>query len=106
VARQKLPRGKEISRMASWPDTFEETLLEYLKLTDDLRLDADVPLGDLGLDSLGVVGLIMELEGRFSFSFPEEQVTPATFYSAGSLWAAVEPHLSRAEPTPVRVDGC
>ena len=87
--------------VTNWPTDFEETLRGYLA-AGSAPLDPDVPLTDLGLDSLGMVGLILDLETVLGFSFPEEQVTPATFYSTGSLWAAVEPHTSRA----ARADGC
>lgn len=49
----------------------------------------DVPLPVLGVDSLDIVELIVQLEDSFGFSFPEEMLTPEVFATAGSIWAAV-----------------
>jgi acyl carrier protein len=52
-------------------------------------IDPDVPLSDLGLGSIAIVGLMIDLETRFDFVLAEERVTPATFYTAGSTWSVV-----------------
>jgi acyl carrier protein len=76
--------------MGDWPDRFEQILLPYVTDPDHGdALDADIPLAALGIDSMAVVGLMIELEAEFGFSFSEESVNPQTFYSPGSLWSVV-----------------
>lgn len=75
--------------MADWPPEFEVVLLPYLEAAGEPPLPADVPLVTLGLDSMGVVGLIVDLEEQFGFSFPEEDVAPSSFHTARTLWSVV-----------------
>ncbi|MEU1763138.1 phosphopantetheine-binding protein [Micromonospora sp. NPDC005652] len=81
--------------MGNWPERFEDILSSYL--SDQYRseaLDSDIPLATLGIDSMAVVGLMIELETEFEFSFPEEFVNPQTFYTPGSLWSVVSRYAS------------
>lgn len=56
----------------------------------DRPLPEDVPLAQLGLDSLASINLLLDLEDTFEVSFPDEMLTPETFRTVGSLRAAVE----------------
>jgi acyl carrier protein len=77
--------------MTVWSAEFEAVLREHLpELPAREPLETDTPLGDLGLDSLGVVGLVVDLEAAFEIALPEGIVTPETFYTADTLWSAVE----------------
>jgi acyl carrier protein len=77
-------------RMPDWPQRFEDVLLPYLTSYDAQQpLESDTPLALLGVDSMAVVGLMIELEAEFDVSFPEEEVNAQTFYSPGSLWSVV-----------------
>jgi acyl carrier protein len=79
--------------MAEWPREFEDLVLPYLPGLDAGKpLERDARLSLAGLDSTGMVSLMVDLESEFSFSFPEEEVTAQTFYSAGSLWSVVSRH--------------
>jgi acyl carrier protein len=49
----------------------------------------DRPLTDMGLDSLGSINLLLEIEDEFSIVFPDDMLGPATFATAGSMEAAV-----------------
>jgi acyl carrier protein len=74
-----------------WPKRFEEVLSLHLPATAeaDQGWEPDVPLRDMGIESLAIVGLMMDLEVQFDFLFPDECVTIETFHSAASLWAVV-----------------
>jgi acyl carrier protein len=59
-------------------------------LPPDQDLPADAPLRSLGLDSLGAVALIFELEEEYGITFPDSSFAAGTFETAGRLWAAVQ----------------
>ena len=65
-----------------------EVLVMTLGIEDRAtRLDARTPLfGELPeLDSLGVVELIVALEGRFAITIDDEDITGEVFETVGSL---------------------
>jgi acyl carrier protein len=81
-------REEESMSDASWPDSFEDILRSCLPvLPDGKPLAADMTLTELGLDSLGMVTLMLELEETFGISFPDESLTPETFATGRSLWS-------------------
>lgn len=53
------------------------------------RATASTPLMDLGLDSIGMVSLIGELEARFAVSIPVEEVLPEHFATAADVAALI-----------------
>jgi acyl carrier protein len=59
----------------------------------DLQEEEPVPLEthlrDLGLDSMGAVNLLLDLEQTFQVVFPDELLTEETFRSAASLSRAL-----------------
>ena len=73
--------------MADWPNEFDVVLRGYLPgLSSDETIQADTILGAHGLDSLALLGLMLDLEAEFGCTFPPEALTAATFYTAGTLW--------------------
>jgi acyl carrier protein len=60
-------------------------------------LDADADLGDRGLDSLGMVGLLTDLEAHWSVELPPELVARETFASARTVAAAFAPLLREVD---------
>jgi acyl carrier protein len=60
-----------------------------------IRLDAKTPLlsSGLGLDSVAVLDLIMELEREFDVSFDDADLSVELFQNAESLASAVEAKL-------------
>lgn len=61
-------------------------------LPEDVRLttaEADLPLDSLGLDSLAATELILNLEDRLGFLFPEESLSRELFSSLNRLTAVV-----------------
>lgn len=79
--------------MSEWPQEFVDLLCKYLNLESGETIDEDAPLSASGLDSMGMVGLMLSLEDAFDFELPEEDLTVQTFHSATTLWGAVFPHL-------------
>lgn len=70
-----------------WDGRFETAVRRHLPfLGVDERLGADVSLRDLGLDSMGVVELLADLENGYAVRFRDEALTMETFATPGVLW--------------------
>jgi acyl carrier protein len=84
--------------MSGWPQEFDDLLAKYLSLEPGAEFDENEPLAAAGLDSMGMVGLMLNLEETFEFELPEEDMTVETFHSAATLWSAVSRHLALSVP--------
>ncbi|WP_202638032.1 acyl carrier protein [Bailinhaonella thermotolerans] len=74
----------------SFPDEdFETVLRESLGIPASWAIVFDAPLADYGLDSLGAVNLVVDLEQRFGVTFPDGLLVRSTFHSAETLWRAL-----------------
>ncbi|MBE1485543.1 phosphopantetheine-binding protein [Plantactinospora soyae] len=74
----------------AWDPEFESELRKHVKLLlGDSPLEADASLVDLGLDSLGMVGLLVDLETLYEIEFPDSSMNLETFATAGNLWGVV-----------------
>lgn len=82
------------------PPGFLEILLAHLPYALGDRLAEDDDLAALGLDSMGVVQLVTDLEESFAFELPDALLTEDTFATAGSLWAALAEFVA-PEPADV-----
>lgn len=71
------------------PRTFCQTVLAHLPYADSDELAATDELAALGLDSMGVVQLLTDLEDAYGLELPDEMITEETFQTVGSLWQAV-----------------
>lgn len=70
-----------------WDETFEALMMKVLDLGDGAQPPApDESLGDLGLQSLGMIRLLVSLEETYGVVFPEEALTPELFATARTLW--------------------
>jgi acyl carrier protein len=78
-----------------WSGPFEAIVRGQLTVRPADPLGADEPLADRGLDSMGTVSLLVELEDAYGVVFTDELLVPATFATAGALWCAVS---SLAQP--------
>ncbi|MDX2525276.1 phosphopantetheine-binding protein [Streptomyces europaeiscabiei] len=75
----------------SWPTEFEKIVREQLLLlspSDPIPLDRS--LFELGLDSVGAVTLLAELEDTFGIEFDDELLDVELFSTVTHLWRAVE----------------
>ncbi|MEU5306062.1 acyl carrier protein [Streptomyces noursei] len=58
-------------------------------LPTEQALEPDDSLPRLGLDSMGTVGLLVELEETFAVTIPDEDLTAATFATPATLWTTL-----------------
>ncbi|MEU4792127.1 phosphopantetheine-binding protein [Micromonospora tulbaghiae] len=73
-----------------WPDGFERILRSYCPLAEETeRIDPATPLALLGLDSLAMLGFIVDLEDAFTILVPDTMLTDEVFASPASLWEAI-----------------
>lgn len=75
---------------APWPPAFSDVLRPHLPLLGSAPLAASTNLNDSGLDSLGTISLLVDLEDALAVSFPDELLHPDTFRTVGTLWAALD----------------
>jgi acyl carrier protein len=78
-----------MSDRAAWPAEYEDVLRQHLPLAGDGRLRPDAELVDLGLDSLGLVALLVDIEETFRVEIPDELLNGETFASVGALWTVL-----------------
>jgi len=73
-----------------WDEKFEMLLRGYLTfLSPTEPLESDAQLRDLGLDSMGMVELLGNLEDTYQVRFLDDALTMDTFQSPSVLWKAV-----------------
>lgn len=74
-----------------WDERFEAVVRANLHLlASDRPLDPGASLMDLGLDSMGSIQLLLELEETFGVTFPDEALTTEVFASPESLWKTLD----------------
>lgn len=65
-------------------------LSKHLKFSEDPQtIPLNKPLDELGLDSMGAVNLLLDLEDSFAISFPGSLLSEDTFRTAANLHRAV-----------------
>lgn len=80
----------EKNEAAMWDERFEEILRRFLPfLAGDEKLEEDLTLRDFGLDSLGTVGLLAELEGAYDVKFVDDSLNMENFSTPALLWSTV-----------------
>jgi acyl carrier protein len=63
-------------------------------------IDPDLSIASLGVDSLDMIELVVQLEGRFDVEIPPDEVTPETFSTSASIWrllCQLDPRLAANE---------
>lgn len=81
-----------------WDDEFERILRPLLRLHPaDAALPSDLDLVAAGLDSLGVVELLFQVEEWYEIRLPDEQVGQHLFTTPGSLWSTISQLRSAPE---------
>jgi acyl carrier protein len=69
-------------------------------LTPGTDIDPDLPIASLGVDSLDIIELVVQLESKFDVEIPIDQVTPETFATPGTIWrllCQLDPELAANE---------
>ncbi|MEU4833950.1 phosphopantetheine-binding protein [Streptosporangium sp. NPDC023615] len=75
--------------MLEIPDQFQSILRAHLPYAETGGLTARDELSALGLDSMGVVRLLVDIENGYAVELPDEILDEATFATVGSLWGAL-----------------
>lgn len=63
-------------------------------------IDPDLSLASLGVDSLDIIELVVQIEGKFDVEIPPDRVTPETFSTPASVWrllCQLDPRLASSE---------
>ena len=69
-------------------------------LSPGTDIDPDLSLASLGVDSLDIIELVVQLEGQFDVEIPPDRVTPETFATPASIWrllCELDPELAMSE---------
>jgi acyl carrier protein len=78
------------------PSTFAGIVQSHLPLHEaDRPLDEDLDLLAAGLDSLGIVSLVVEVETEYGIKIPDEQLSLDTFRTPATLWSVLSEHGAR-----------
>ncbi|ADB33186.1 phosphopantetheine-binding protein [Kribbella flavida DSM 17836] len=78
----------------TWPDAFEETVRSLLPAYPAQQpLPPDASFRSVGLDSLGIMTLVMRLQQRFAVRFPPAVVAIANFETPAAAWRTVSAAL-------------
>jgi acyl carrier protein len=73
-----------------WNERFEVLLRTHLPfLSDGEQLRHDLELREFGLDSLGVVDLLVALESEYDVRFTDDILSMETFATPHTLWTAL-----------------
>jgi acyl carrier protein len=76
--------------MAMWHERFEALLRGHLPfLPDNEELRPELELRDFGLDSLGVVDLLVSLESEYDVRLTDDILSMETFATPGAVWMAL-----------------
>jgi acyl carrier protein len=74
-----------------WNERFEVLLRTHLPfLPDDQELCPELDLRGFGLDSMGVVDLLVALETEYCIRLTDDILSMDTFATPGVLWAALD----------------
>ena len=74
-----------------WDEQFEELLRRYLPfLAPEDPIEGDTRLRDFGLDSLGMVELLAQLEAAYDVRFVDDALTLETFETPDVLWKTLQ----------------
>jgi acyl carrier protein len=74
----------------AFDEGFEHLVRRFLsQLPASEPLSADLDLRAAGLDSLGTIEMLMDIEQTYEVEFPDEALTFEAFATPAALWAAI-----------------
>ncbi|CAM5379221.1 acyl carrier protein [Streptomyces atroolivaceus] len=74
-----------------WDTQFEELLRNYLPyLGAGEPLEENLPLRDVGLDSMAMVELLSSIESSYDVRFADEAMSMENFETPARLWRTLE----------------
>jgi acyl carrier protein len=72
------------------PAEFDLLIYRHCRFAESQdQLDPQTPMHELGVDSLEIVELIVDLEEQFGISFTDDLLTPQVFATPMTIWNAV-----------------
>jgi len=78
-------------------EKFEETLRRHLRfVAPDESIPHEVSLASIGLDSIGTINLLLDIEKTFSVTIPGAVLTPETFRTRATLENVVATLVERS----------
>lgn len=94
-----------LQRSAGGPSLVESKLEQILRrharfLAAGIDIDPDLSLESLGVDSLDIIELIVQIECRFDVAIPPDRINPETFSTPASIWrllCQLDPELAADE---------
>jgi acyl carrier protein len=87
--------------MPFWPTEFETIIRSQCRsLEAGQAVAPDDSLALLGVDSLGMVAIIIEIESRFGIVLPDEILAGDDLNTPATIWKVVERLAGKAEPDP------
>ena len=81
----------------TFADRFEQVLRKHLRLVAaDEPIPLETKLVSIGLDSIGTINLLLDIEEAFTVSLPGSMLTPQTFETRATLQSAVATLMKEA----------
>lgn len=81
-----------------WDSRFEDLLRQAVPLLAAGPIDPAQDLRTAGLDSMGSVQLLLQLESAFGVLIPDEALTKETFETPADLWRVVHSLIGTDTP--------
>lgn len=79
-----------MQNQATFAERFEQILRKHLRLVAaDEPIPLDASLVAIGLDSIGTINLLLDIEDAFTVSLPGALLTPQTFQTRATLQSVV-----------------
>lgn len=73
-----------------WDAQFEDIVRRLVPfLPEGQALDADADLQDHGLDSFGIIDLLVSIESAYGVQFRDDAMNRETFATPSTLWTAI-----------------
>jgi acyl carrier protein len=89
--------------MPGLPADFEKLLrTRCTLLAESDPIDPDAPLWTLGVESIDLLGLIVDLETAYQLVFSDDLLVTATFDTAAAVWQAVQDLMAAESPHDAR----
>lgn len=70
-------------------DRFTDLVRDHANLEPGAPIDVDTTFADLGVSSLGIVQLLVEVEEAYDVEFSDDLLVPETFVSPRRFWDAL-----------------
>jgi acyl carrier protein len=87
-----------------WNEQFEVLLRTHLPfLPEDQELRPELELREFGLDSMGVVDLLVSIESEYCVRLTDDVLSMDTFATPGVLWATLD-EIRKSEDYPRQTD--